>query len=106
MEFVGIGLGVAALVVAVVISRRTDKLIEKEDARAKELIAKLGEMIGKIAEMIEAGNKRHEEMIQASEKRHQETMRASNKRHEELIAKMDQTQARIAELIAEVARRG
>jgi hypothetical protein len=85
MEYIGIGLGVLAFVVpallAIILSVRTDRLVEREDRRAKEII--------------EAGNKRHEEM-------HKDIVamiQAGNKRHEDIILEMRKsTDALLTEL--------
>ena len=67
LGFLSVVLGISAIVLAVILpkslSRQTDKLIEKEDARAKSLIDEGNKRSQEILSKIDDGNKRSQEIL-------------------------------------------
>lgn len=98
MEFIGIGLGVMSIIFAVWLSIRTDKLLEKEDKIAKQLIEegnrRTQQMLERTQQLIEEGNRRTQQMIEEG-----------NKRVEKILAKMDDNTRYLAELLERIDRR-
>ncbi len=109
-NIIAIILGAIAVLEPFILSYMTDKLIQKEDERAKR-------MIEQSQRMIEEGNKRHEEliketqrMIEEGNKRHEELIKETqriidegNKRLEKIIIKIDEsTKEILAEIIKKV----
>ena len=79
LGFLSVVIALASIYSANVLNRRTDKLIEKEDARAKSLI--------------DEGNKRTQQMIDEGNKRAQEMlyeMRQDSKRTQEILYEIGQ----------------
>ncbi|MEO0114371.1 MAG: hypothetical protein ABIK93_02720 [candidate division WOR-3 bacterium] len=70
----GVGLVVIAIlgiIFATSLAKRTDRLIQSEDERAKKLI---GEVNRSTRELIEQGNRRTQAMIEEMNRRTQETL--------------------------------
>ena len=81
-------LAIFAIFAAVLISKRTDNLIQTEDSRAKQLI--------------DDGAKRTQQMIDDGAKRAQEMMNQSDKEFRAILIKMDERTARINEMVAKM----
>ncbi|MQK95485.1 hypothetical protein, partial [Escherichia coli] len=92
LGILGLIWAVFALVVQSYISKRTDRLIEKEDERAKR-------MIEATERMIEEGNKRHEELMRET----QRIIEEGNKRLEKILLKIDES---TKEVLGEIIKKG
>lgn len=68
LGFLSVVLAALGIIFAISLSKRTDRLIEKEDARAKELIKEMHDSLDKDAErverMIQEGRRETKEMIE------------------------------------------
>jgi len=91
-------LGAIAVISPFILSYFTNKLIQAEDKRAKE-------MIKEIQKSIDEGNRRHEEMMMETQKmimEIQRTIEAGNERVEKLI---DEGNKRLEIILSEILKR-
>ena len=71
LMFLSFFLGFLSVVMALVLSWNTNKLVKTEDERAKK--------------MIEEGNRRTQEMIERMSREHKEVLKEMDKRHQETM---------------------
>lgn len=105
MEFIGIGLGVMSIIFAVWLSIRTDKLLEKEDRIAKQLIDEGNKRTQQMLERTHQMLERTQQLIEEGNRRTQQMIEEGNKRVEKILAKMDENTRYLAELLERVDRR-
>ena len=78
LMFLSFFLGFLSVVMALILSWNTNKLVRTEDERAKKMIEegnrRTQEMIAETQKMISAMEKEHRELIKEMDKRHRETM--------------------------------
>uniref|UniRef100_A0A7C4TB54 Uncharacterized protein n=1 Tax=candidate division WOR-3 bacterium TaxID=2052148 RepID=A0A7C4TB54_UNCW3 len=82
MGFFSVALAAVGIIFAINLSKRTDRLIEREDARAKEMIEKGNERVERI---IQEGNERVERIIQEGNERLERIIQEGEERLEKLI---------------------
>ena len=82
MGFFSVALAAVGIIFAINLSKRTDRLIEREDARAKEMIEKGNERVERI---IQEGNERLERIIQEGEERLEKLIQEGRRETKELI---------------------
>ncbi len=91
-----------AVFVQIYISKMTNKLIEKEDERAKRMIEEGNkrheELIRETQRMIDEGNKRHEELMRET----QRIIEEGNKRLEKILLKIDES---TKEILGEILKK-
>jgi len=99
LMFLSFFLGFLSVVMALVLSWNTNKLVKTEDERAKKMIdegnRRTQEMIAETQKMIVEMQKEHRELMEDMDKRHQETMeylgsliKADGEKTRELINKV------------------
>lgn len=90
LGFLSVVIAALGIIFAISLSKRTDRLIEKEDARAKELIKEMHDSLDKDAErverMIQEGNERVERMIQEGRRETKEMIEEGRRETRELIS--------------------
>jgi len=89
LMFLSFFLGFLSVVMALVLSWNTNKLVKTEDERAKKMIdegnRRTQEMIAETQRMIAEMEKEHRELIKEMDERHGELIREMDKRHQETM---------------------
>lgn len=110
--FLSVVLAVMTLVFAFTLSKRTDRLVQSEDSRVKELLTKMDERTAKMDEDSKRGREEFQQILakmDASAERQNEILRevqASGQRQVEILRevqasaeRIEETQKYVAELV-------
>lgn len=102
LGFLGVLTALIAILVQVYLSKWTNKMIEREDERAKKMIdegnRRYEKLSVEIMKMIDEGNRRHEELIKETQK----MINEGNERLEKILLQIDKS---TKEILAEILKK-